>query len=130
MDDAFIEALAAGAVWERLYAVVQNLVEEHGEYARADVVEQCEDAALLELVNRACARVVGTHEPVESFLGARHRLREELKMQRMGKLQEDLRRNQADPASGDQAFKRLLETARGQDAALAAQTLWNAPSAG
>ena len=51
------EALAAGSqfcdAWKRLVDIIEDLVAQHGHYAKTDVIERCNDAVLCELVSRA-----------------------------------------------------------------------------
>lgn len=128
LDEHFTQAVDGCEVWGRLSAVIQELVRGQGEYTRADVIRRCEDAELCELVSQACRRVEGTAATKEAFLAVRERLASELEMLRMGELRRSLSTGEAGPRRGDGAFGDLLEAARGQHFALAAQTRWNARS--
>ena len=58
--DGMEEALAAGArlcePWQRLHRIMLDLVGKRGSFAKADVIGQCDDGELCELVSRASTR--------------------------------------------------------------------------
>ena len=129
IDDQFVAAIESCGVWRRLYTVIQDVLEEQGDYEKADIIARCDDADVCELASRSCARVADGVAPRDLFVSALDRLRSELNTQRRGELREAL--CQSDPAAGREAdvFGDLLELARGQHFALAAEKRWSAKSA-
>jgi len=128
LDDVFADATRASPVWVRLTALIQDVAAEQSRYTRADVIARCDDAEICDLVSRACARAADVTWAQDLFLTTRERLASELTVLRMNDLQQDLRQRGVTDDRGDRLFGDLLETARGQDFTLAAQTRLSTPS--
>ncbi|MBU0637425.1 MAG: DNA primase [Planctomycetes bacterium] len=125
VGDAFDRAIGYCDTWKRLSATCCRLAEESGEYTRADVVENCDEAALCELVSRASARVKQGALLAEVLRSAYERLVSELDLLRMGDLRVGLRQTETTDADADEAFRAFLDVARRQHAVLAAEERWN-----
>jgi DNA primase len=125
VDDVFAAAVEQCDVWRRLYAVVQNLLDEQGSYKRADVIGRCGEADVCELVSRACGRVAGLVATQELFVSARDRVRLESDALRMAASRQALAGSATKADAGDRTFCELLSTARGRHFALAAENCWN-----
>jgi len=110
------EELAAGArycePWRRLHGTLKSLVEEHGSYVRAHVIERCDDSLLCELVSRATARV-GSRPVSDGFCRTvSERVRSELEGLRHADLRANLRGKSAQEGSAD--YEALLDVAKRQ----------------
>jgi DNA primase len=128
------EVLAAPATrcetWERLHAIFGQLREDCGVFTRGDVLRQCEDSALCELVSRACKRVDTGLPTGEACRAARERLASESEVLQMAELQGRTRGQAAAERDGQQAYASLLDVARRQHGVLAAGSRWNTETGG
>lgn len=120
-DEVLYAAFSMCEVWKRMYARILELHERLGDFVRADVVGQCDDAESMELLARALARVDEQAAARDAFAEVRARLSSELDALRMSEMQRDL--NLADPqgSEGDEAFRKYLAMARGQSSAVAVE---------
>jgi hypothetical protein len=115
VDDSVPRATEHSQTWQRLYDVLLDVHEEHGEYSLGQVVARCEDAALCELVDRATARATVAESPAMHFAAVRDRLTEELAVLHGAELREGLRRSGGEDA---QAFAQLCAARRGAESVL------------
>ena len=125
VDDTVARAVSYSQTWDRLYRVLLEVHSDMGEYSIGDIVSQCDDSALCEVVDRSCARTRGVSAPGEHFLAARERVATELSLLRARERQEALRQSGGDDGA---VFRSLHEDLRGSHSVLPAETQWNATS--
>ena len=117
------EGLAAGAprydAWGRLYAIMEGLVGQQGSYARADVIERCDDSVLCELVSRASARAGSRFVGEEMCRVVNARILSELEVSHVGRIRGQLRGVGSDGDEQERAFRSLKDVARRQPGVLA-----------
>jgi DNA primase catalytic core len=125
------EALAAGSrfckPWERLNHIMANLVEQRGSYTKTDVVMQCDDAGLCELVSRASTRAAQELGDAPVCQAVSERLMAELDLLQMEKLRGHLRPDAQKKEGQERAFDSLCDVARRQKSVLGAEHRWSAP---
>jgi hypothetical protein len=117
-DEVMAKAAAVCPVWSRWYELAQSVRQDQRGLTRAALIARCEDAALCELVDCCCARVIGTAATVEAFAAARARVGLELGAWRMEDLRRALGRAEAADGECDRAFGNLLGMARGYHSVL------------
>lgn len=123
VDNVPADAAAYSRTWQELYRVLLEVHDHVGEYSIGDVLAQCDDGAVCELIGRARARVGMVAEPRDDFAAARAALAAEQALLRAGSLQADLRAGGGDDAG---VFQHLRDACGAQDAIVPAESRWNA----
>ncbi|MFH1746972.1 MAG: DNA primase [Planctomycetota bacterium] len=117
IDDNLVRALDSCEAWRSLYNVVQNLLEEVGEYQQAGIIARCERADVCELVSQACQRTRGTKPAMifDVFCEAQKSLAAELNVLQTEKAwQETKNKDTADCSEQDHQYKAFLQQVRSQ----------------
>ena len=125
VDETVAQATEYSETWRRLYGLLLEVNEEAGEYSIGQVVSRCDDGALCELVSRARTRAEGAASRAEDFSAAREALTCEMRVLRVGGLQEDLRRS---GGNDEDVFRLLHEGFLAQHSPLPLDSLRNASS--
>jgi len=120
------EVVADGAsysqTWQQLYRTLVEARTRDRQYSIRDIVARCDDGLLLELVNRARARVVGVTSPADDLRAACERLQSELAALQARRLHEHVQRSGGEDAD---AFRSLQESAVGQDWLIPPESRWS-----
>jgi len=111
--------------WQRLYRMLESAVHERGSYVKSEVIRECDDGVLCDLIGRACARASGLSAGQEACAAAAGRIRTELGTLRLGGLRRELRQAARDDEQSGRAFRSLLDVAAQQHSVLAADQRWN-----
>ncbi len=122
VDDCIARTAEYSQTWKRLYDVLLEAHADMGEYSLGEIVARCEDGALLELADRARARIGAVTSPVAEFVAARDRLASELSVLRAQGLHEHVRTSGGED---EEAFRSLRENATAQDWLIPPESRWN-----
>jgi hypothetical protein len=111
VDDLAAAAFERCEPWKQLYEILSGLDQRQEEVSKRDVIEACNDAAVLELIERASRHIGDRSDAPRDFDAAQADLLSQLESHRMAVLQRDLGGADASSRESHDAFVSYYETA-------------------